>query len=112
MQKFYSNEAWSADAEDIAKQINECVLILDRILKDDYNKPAWIRHDLTWGELKLERDEDGHIDFTRKYAYNDELKEIEKKRFMSLCEEENKLRKADIKKVFELIGKNLENWWD
>lgn len=113
MLNFYtSDQAWCSDAEEISNQIHECVIILDRIIEDNYNKIAWIRHDLTWGELELGKDEKGYPIFTRKHAITDELRETEKKRFMTLCEQEDKLRKEDIKKLFELIGENFENWWD
>lgn len=112
MQKFYtSGNAWSVESSTVAEQIQECIIIMDRILEDDYNKINFLRHDLSWGELKIEH-KDGHVEFTRENAYNDEHKQIENKMFMKLCEEEYELRKADIKKVFELISQNLEKWWD
>jgi hypothetical protein len=36
MSKFFKTKAWSTRAEDDAKNMDQCIHLLDRILKDDY----------------------------------------------------------------------------
>ncbi len=111
MAKFYdSSHAWGVDAPKLAHEMKFCVLILDRILKDDYNKEGYYLHDRKWGELEFVTNEKGNMTITRVNRHMDE--ELEQEEYKKVCEDEMKYRDVDIATLFEIMKNNLLNWWD
>ena len=111
MAKFYDgDDAWNVDAQKLAQQMKFCVLILDRMLEDDYNRGEYDEHDKKWGELEFITNEKGMITMTRaNRSMNEDLEQEEYKR---VSENEMKNRDADIATLFKIMNENLLCWWD
>lgn len=115
MAEFYdSSHAWGIDAPKLAHEMKFCVLLLDRIVKDDYNREGYDEHDKKWGELEFITDESvpgGALTIGRKNRNNMNEK-LEQKEYKRVYEDEIKYRDVDIATLFEIMKKNLLTWWD
>ena len=106
-----------------AKQIKIAILLIERIMKDEYYENVFKNHDEKWGESHLnwkEMDEEefGYkkdvvaLDITRDNAITKEQKDQERKEFRRLSLKVEEQRKQDINILFEHIKKHIEGWWD
>ena len=88
MVKFYDGpDAWALYASHLAHEMKMCVLILDRIIEDDYNRVGYDAHDEKWGELEFITDENvpgGALTITRKNRNMNP--EIEQEEYKKVCE--------------------------
>ena len=104
-------------AERDADKIRVCRLLLDRILKDDYDEMTFKNHDKKWGELKIsygEPDRLGYktIDITRENAKTLKEKEQESKESSRLYKHSDMLHRQDIKYLFKMMNKHILCWWN
>ena len=99
-----------------ARKIKICVLLLDRIIKDDYYDNVYKNHYKKWGKPVYRHvDIEGglcrlEIDHANVKTKEDE--EQEKKEFRILCDRESKMKQQDIDYLFKLISKHILSWWD
>ncbi len=96
MQRQQLKYGYHTNKEAHCRRMRECVLLLDRIMEDDYFKSDLITP------------EDDILAFDRykwvpKYDYPKNLKR---------CLATDKQRKADLQRLTYLINKYLFNWWD
>jgi len=113
MVKYYNGpHAWGVDAPKLAHEMKVCVIILDRIIKDDYNREGYDAHDKKWGELVFDFDTPGNLLLKRSKRVTKEEEEIEQKEYSEIYKKEEEDREKDIETLFDIIRKNIRNWWD
>jgi hypothetical protein len=93
-------------AEKDADQIKKCVLILDRIIKDDYFEMAMRAK----GKLKFEIN-DGRLETIAENVDPNDKKQTEEV-FKRVVNHETYLEQQDKKMLFKLIERNIDGWWD
>jgi len=106
------------NAEDDADKIKVCVILLDRLLKDEYDTRAFKDFYKKWGEIELTfTDSENYPDMYECHTKAKNVKtkddEIqERKDFKSAKEKENYSRQNDINYLFEMMKRHIEGWWD
>lgn len=101
----------------VASSMKTCVLLLDRIIKDEYTEIAFKFHDKKWGELEVFfGDTDDRklqeITTTRPNVKNKENKIQEKKEWKRCADLWHYLEKQDIDYLFHVMKRTIFNWWD
>jgi len=101
-----------------ADKIKKCVLLLDRLIKDDYHEIVYKYHDKKWG--------DGDFIFTDSTQYPDCVKldikyenvktkedeKLQSKEYRLLMNKPEELKKQDLDLLFKLMRKHIQGWWD
>jgi len=101
-----------------ADKIKKCVLLLQRLMDDEYHETAFKRHYEKWGEPELnwkETEGDSRLVeclITHAGVKTQEDKKLERKQFKTAAEMENHLRQQDIDMLFDLMKKHIQTWWD
>jgi len=90
-----------------ANRIRKCVLLLDRLINEDYHDNVFSSHYEKWGELELT---DKGISYPNVKTEEDEKKEREERKIK--YEKENKLREQDLDMLFSIMRKHIQSWWD
>jgi hypothetical protein len=118
MEKFLREKGHCINSEKDAFNIKKCVILLDRIIKDEYHENVFKNHDKKWGEIKLsskpyENDKEFHkLLISRKNVVTKEDEEQEKKEYRRLNKHEVELKNQDYKYLFYLMEKYIKHWWD
>jgi len=99
-------------AEKDADKIRKCVLLLERIMSDEYMKIAFKRHDERWGETTMEFTEKDGVVFRHEKVIDEKDEVAQLKDFKAAMEHEEMLRKQDIELLFKLMNKHIQTWWD
>jgi len=97
---------------EIADKIKVCVLLLDRIVKDEYEERVFEKHDKKWGDINLDFSDSGCINITRKNVKTKEDHEKEWKEHKALWERSAALKQQDIDLLFKIMSKHATKWWD
>jgi len=98
--------------------INKCIYILNRIIKDDYHALVFKNHEKKWGKPKFHwidcNDKDGYTELkiTHGNVKTKEDKKQEQKEFRRIIKEEGQLEKQDIEYLFDTMKKHIRSWWD
>lgn len=106
------------NADKDADKIKKCVLLLDRLMKDDYHEIAFKRHYEKWGEPQMNwKDTKEGSDLVQlciihEGVKTEEDKKQERKQFKTAAEMENHLRQQDIDMLFDQMKKHIQTWWD
>lgn len=107
-----------------ADQIKRCVILLDRIIEDDYSDGIYKAHDEKWGKTdwdtmfeECEWDEDGDATMyqfkgKRPNVLTPEDAEQERKEYRRLMNKSEEARKRDIEYLFKYMNKHIQGWWD
>jgi hypothetical protein len=105
------------DNEKDADKIRVCVLLLDRLLKDEYYDNVYRNFHKKWGhgEFRTEKVEGSdlyelHIDYESAKTKAD-IEQCNKEHRM-LLNKENELRTQDINYLFKMMSKHIQSWWD
>ena len=104
-------------ANKCAERMHVCVLLLDRLLKDEYHENAFIWHDKKWGEIEfnfhpIDGTEHSTLELTRPNCRTDEEHEQENKEYRRISVLVAKKRQYDLEYLFYLLNKYIEGWWD
>ncbi len=101
-----------------ADKIKKCVLLLDRLIEDDYHENIFKHYDEKWGEMEvIYKDSTDYPDCCEvdmKYP-NVKTKEdeiLKSKEYKLLSNKPEELKKQDIDLLFKLMRKNIQTWWD
>lgn len=108
MEEFFNSKyAMSMNSNKRAEEIHKCILILNRIIDDDYIEIAFKHHNKKWGELNFKNNK-----FSCPNANTEEeIKQEHKERFR-LYKHSDILLDQDIDYFFKLLRKHFRSWWD
>lgn len=94
-----------------ADKIKICILILDRLIKDNYLDNALEKHNEKWGEGEFQfKNNEFHIKYENIKNKDDEQKQ--QKDFRAAVKHQNYLREQDLDILFKLLRKHIQSWWD
>lgn len=105
-------------ADKTADNVKLCVLLLDRLIKDEYHEIAFKQHKRKWGEadFQFKKLQDGTGNSLLNIVYpnvkNEKDKENERKDFLRSIKNSDELRNQDIDLLFETMKKHIQGWWD
>jgi hypothetical protein len=117
MEKFYRSEhAVSADADKVAREIQICRVLIERLLKDEYAEVEFDKLYKKWGEPSL-RTEPYNEELSQLFIDYENVKTKEdeekfRKEFKYVIQLEGNRRERDISFLFEVLSKRIEGWWD
>ena len=109
MREYHRNYGHTKDHNKIADEIHKCVLVLNRIIEDDYS--VYASHYKKWGEPVLET-ANGHLDIVHENCVTEKDKEQERKEFLECAHREYNMKVQDLKYFSKLFSKHLFKWWD
>jgi len=116
MERYFRENGHLVRSEEDAKKMKLCILLLDRLIKDDYSFNAFKKHDKKWGEIDLKRvrlpNGSTGCCISRPNAITRKEKEKERKETIRCAKHEDYLRKQDIVYLFDTIKKHIRSWWD
>ena len=105
MEKFFnSDKSWTAESEGIAEQIKEIKLLCKRLMEDNYLEEAMLQFDEKYGEIELFKIVDNKLEYNAK---EETLSEYRK--YGKLADRN---REDDKEMLFDLLKKNIDNFWD
>jgi hypothetical protein len=117
---FSSDKTMWAECKEKTNAINNlklCLILLDRIIKDDYYEIAFRQHEKRWGIIiskVVDSDKEGcsQLLLYRENCKGEHEKKLEREQTRRLFKHEEYLRKQDINLLFTTIAKNIQKWWD
>ena len=99
-----------------AQKIRTCLDMLDRIIKDEYLEACLVEHKKKWGGADYSFVPVGggcsRMVTTYPNANTKEEKELAREEFGKASIDSFALKEKEIRTLFELIGNNIEGWWD
>ena len=105
MEKFFnSDKSWTAKSEGIAEQIKEVKLLCEKLMKDYYLGEALKPYEEKYGGAELFK----IIDDKVKYNVDDETVSM----YIECSKLADKNREDDKEMLFDLLRKNIDNFWD
>ena len=101
----------------VAREIREVEILLDRVAEDNYFHEITKDFRKKHGKLKTiyEKSEYGPNWLTSKSKFNKETPQNSKRlhvQYARLWTKASKMQQDDLKKAFDLMNKNIWNWWD
>ena len=124
MEKAHRNYGYDVRSNEKADEMKLCVLLLDRLIKDEYLENVFLNHDKKWGDLEIDleetdeyfRDEDkeqlSECIITRPNIKTKEDEKQERKEYRILSKKVDEQQKQDINMLFEKMKKQILDWWD
>ena len=121
---YLSDKAYSAEADNVAKQIQEAInqLHMTRDSWEFYEDPAMEQLERKWGKTTYDfaphqHAKDGSVltyEMKSKVekASTEEERQQYKKEFKKALEDARKQYQKDKKQAYEYIAKNIDKWWD
>jgi hypothetical protein len=115
LQREYGN---AVTHEKIADQIKLAVLLLDRLIKDEYLENVLKPHEKKWGESEMiftpieGNKEYSSMDFKVEKANTKEEIEQESKERSIIYKHSDVLKQQDLDMLFKHMRKYIECWWD
>lgn len=95
-----------------ANRIKVCILLLDRLIKDEYEENCFKKVDEKWGELKMNLDDNHKIKIYREKVLTEKDHEKERKQSKECYRIADEMRKQDKKLLFTYLFKHIDKWWD
>ena len=112
MEKYIRKYGHSVDNKKDADSIKECVIILERLINDDYVAEDWDKIHEKWGDFEFVRREDGRSILECTKVKTEEDKEAYKQDVKNCCEKEESLIQKDLHDLFENMKLHIRRWWD
>ena len=105
------------NSEKDADKIKVCVVLLKRIMDNNYDESAFKKHYEKWGHSEMTfiptdnpNLSEMKIDYDNVVTEKDKVQE--RKDFKRAIEHEDMLKKQDIDFLFKTISKQISSWWD
>ena len=101
-----------------ADNIKKCVLLLDRLINDDYHENVYKHHDKKWGDADFiftdstDYPQCSKLDIKYPNAKTKEDEELQSKEHKLLMKKPQELLEQDLELLFKLMRKNIQTWWD
>lgn len=102
----------SVNNEEVADSIKECIVILKRLMEEEYCTEDWDKIHEKWGEFTLVETKDGYSTFEYANVKTDEDREKYNAEVKNCCKKEESLIQEDLNSLFEIMKKNIRGWWD
>ena len=112
MEKYLCRYGHSVDNEKDANSIKECMIILERLIDDDYAAKDWNRIREKWGEFEFTKTEDGHTKLTVSGVKTEEDDKKYSADIKNCCKNEESMIQKDLNDLFENMKLNIRRWWD
>jgi hypothetical protein len=109
---YYEKYGMSVNSHLYAKKMKLCVMLLNRIIDDNYLSNVYKYHDEKWGDLDMIFNDDNSIHIYRPKVITEEDKIQERKEDKILRKREDYLQKQDINFLFDTMKKHILTWWD
>lgn len=106
MRQYHEEAQFTGDWEETVKQLKIAEDCLYRLSEDDYNREAWDAYHKKWPEREWEKDKEGDF-FTMAPLSDEQHKEL-----TALFDEEERLRKQDLKTFADMFATHVRDWWD
>ena len=106
MEKYFSKNAHFLGMEKEAKRMEICIMLLDRLIAEEYMDIAFKEHEKKWGDFVWESD---NLHRTKVTPETKDREWIEAKHCYEL---EDYLRQQDISHFCKTISKYVHGWWD
>ena len=116
MAHYHRKYSYSSNKDNVTKQIEICVMLLNRIVRDDYLSNALTQHEAKWGKAEILHEKIKDTEY-----YNIDIKvpgldkkneKIETKKRRQCYRHSDYLKEQDINMLFEKLNKHIECWWD
>lgn len=119
MEKFFRGpNALCLGSKKQANKIHKCVLVLDRLIEDDYYRLAGMElFDKKWGALRMETAPINKKGFVRLLLHRENIITLEDsinsdREFKSILKKKDALIKQDLVYLFNQLQKHITFWWD
>ena len=109
MEKHFKNDSFGVDACKLTDKMRICILLLDRLIHNEYD--VYKNYFLKWGDFELDTVND-NLTITQKNVITDDDKIKSEKEFKRLVKHETKLLTQDLNYLCKLFNKHLITWWD
>lgn len=95
-----------------ADKIKTCVVLLDRLMEDDYHEIVSKKFYEKWGRPDFNISEGGLLNIDYPNVKNDEDEKKQVKEFRRLIVVEEEMVKQDLALLFKMMQKHIRTWWD
>jgi len=101
-----------------ANKIKKCVLLLDRLIEDEYHENVFKNHYKKWGQPEMNWKDSTNfsgctmLDIKYPLVKTEKDKENETKQFRLKSKMEAAMREQDLDMLFTLMRKHIQTWWD
>jgi hypothetical protein len=118
MEIYHRKYGHSVNSTETAFEIKKCILLLNRLIDDNYDELVFKKHHKKWGEPIFnwndckDKKDCYSLRIEQKNVKTDKDKKQESKEFERLCKHINMLKKQDIEYLFKLMNKHIQTWWD
>jgi hypothetical protein len=110
--QYYDKYGTSVSSKIYALEMKLCALILERLIRDDYDSELINKHDKKWRIDQCNGDDFIDCINNRKNHLTGSEKTQEKLEYLQTIKQINENKDKDFEKVFTYIYKNVQNWWD
>lgn len=112
MEKYLQKYGHSLDVDKDADSIRKCVVILERLIRDDYAAEDWDWIRRKWGDFEFVDTEDGHTKLTVSGVKTEEENKEYGADVKNCCKNEEDMISKDLNDLFENMKINIRRWWD
>jgi len=117
MEKKYRKDSIHLYKDHTADKMKLCVMLLNRIIKDDYLENALMFHNKKWGDLRIittptEGSRTCSLEFRSENATGETQIKEENKARMKWYEHSENQKNQDIDMLFNKMAKHIQGWWD
>ena len=107
MEEYFRTKSHCMDGDKQANDVKYAILLINRLIKDDYTEIPYKKHVEKFGELEFT---DEGLKHTKVKSRKQEM-ECDKS-FNEYMKRGDYLKKQDLDELFKHIRKHLESWWD
>lgn len=104
MEKYFRYHGMSTESVNDADKMKRCIVLLDRILNDNYSEDAFIEYNRKY---KINTDDFDLASITK--PITDPTQQAD---FKSAIQIETDMKENDFNELFKIIRENIQSWWD
>lgn len=117
MENYFENGTIILDTKRVAKRIRICRILIDRLIKDEYEDFLYDKMNKKWGKAQFKWNPIGdkeyyELEINYKNVKTKEDKEKHSKEMKLIREHANMQRKQDKEYFSKMFVKYLDNWWE
>ena len=104
MEKYFRHHGMSTEAVKDADNIERCIVLLDRILADDYSEDAFTEYNRKY---KIDTDNFDLASITKPI-----VDPTQQSDFKNAIQIELDMKENDFNELFQILRENIQSWWD